>query len=1045
LKDWIEKINAKIDDLIQQKWMKKLRISGSVAWNLFLLFLVFALVGTVFAGSVGAGYFASLVKEEPLRSKEELRKEIFNYDSTSEIYFANDIYIGKLRTDLDRRVTTLDAVSPDVVNAVLATEDEYFREHNGIVPKAVIRGLLQDVTNSSTQTGGSTLTQQLIKNQVLTNEVSYERKAKELLLAMRLEHFMKKEEILEAYLNIIPYGRNASGRNIAGVETAAEGIFNVKAKDLSLPQAAYIAGIPQSPFAYTPFTNTGVLKSKEALQPGIDRMKTVLYRMKDAGYINEAQYKEALAYDITADFRSPEMRAEDRYPWLTYELESRAKDIIAEKLAEADGIDPERLKNETKLKEKYMILADRDVRSKGYRIYSTINKDMYDSMQKAAENFQNYGHTYTVKDKDPVTGEEIDVQMPVQVGSILIENTTGRILSFVGGRDFELKSYNYATQAKRSNGSTMKPLLVYAPAIEYGVIGAGSPLVDVKFSIPGWSPNNYSTNDERGLIPAREALADSQNLSAARLYYSILNRRPADYLVKMGITTLKPNDFTNPSASLGAVEDGITVEENTNAFATFANSGQFIDSYMIDRIEDQNGNIIYKHEVKPEQVFSPETSYIITDMLRDVLTKGTGTLAKNTLKFSADFAAKTGTSQGYKDVWLVGYNPNVSLGVWMGYDKNQTLDAFNNTYQRPSVRINKLWGTLMNSVYDVDPQLIAPKTRFVQPKNVVTASFCGISGLAPSAACANAGLVRSDLFNAKVFLPSQADDSLASSSVVTIKGKTYNALPSTPAEFVKASGAGINQAFIKRMLGPLGGNPASLLPKNSTLANSSVSAVNFPADSNAPAAVSASINGNTLSWTGSSNDVVGYRIYKVTNGARTLVGSVLESSQSMTVASGQAYVVVAVDITGLTSPQSNTVSTGGSASEKQPEKDKQEEVPPTTPPTDGNDPDKDGNGTENGDGSDGSNGNNSNNGNGSGNTGNGSNNGSGSGNTGNGSNNGNGSGSTGNGSNGNGSGSTGNGSNGNGSGSTGNGSNNGNGSNGGNNGNTTPPTDPPKQ
>jgi len=213
LKDWIEKINAKIDTLIEQKWMKKLRISGSVTWNLFLLFLVFALVGTVFAGSVGAGYFASLVKEEPLRSKEELRKEIFNYDSTSEIYFANDIYIGKLRTDLDRRVTTLNDVAPDVVNAVLATEDEYFREHNGIVPKAVIRGLLQDVTNSSTQTGGSTLTQQLIKNQVLTNEVSYERKAKELLLAMRLEHFMKKEEILEAYLNIIPYGRNASGRN----------------------------------------------------------------------------------------------------------------------------------------------------------------------------------------------------------------------------------------------------------------------------------------------------------------------------------------------------------------------------------------------------------------------------------------------------------------------------------------------------------------------------------------------------------------------------------------------------------------------------------------------------------------------------------------------------------------------------------------------------------------------------------------------------------------------------------------------------------------
>ncbi|QDP99789.1 penicillin-binding protein [Lysinibacillus fusiformis] len=1001
MKDWIEKINAKIDELLEQKWMKTLRISGSVTWNLFLLFLVFALVGTVFVGSVGAGYFASLVKEEPLRSKEELREYIFNYEETSEIYFANDIYIGKLRTDLDRRETSLSAVAPDVINAVLATEDEYFREHNGIVPKAVVRGLLQDVTNSATQTGGSTLTQQLIKNQVLTNEVSYERKAKEILLAMRLEHFMTKEEILEAYLNIIPYGRNASGRNIAGIETAANGIFGVNAKELTLPQAAYIAGIPQAPYAYTPFTNTGVLKSKEALKPGIDRMKTVLYRMKEAGYIDDAQYKEALSYDITADFRSPEVAPEDRYPWLTYELENRAKEIIAEKLAKEDGVDPERLKSEKKLNEKYTILADRDVRSKGYRIYSTINKDMYDAMQQAADNFKYYGHTYTGKGKDPVTGEEIDIQMPVQVGSILIENNTGRILSFLGGRDFKTTELNHATQAFRPNGSTMKPLLVYAPAVEYGVIGAGSPLVDVKFSIGSWSPNNYITSDERGLIPAREALADSQNLSALRLYNDIINKRPAEYLAKMGFSKLQPEDYTNLSTGIGALEVGTTVEENTNAFATFANGGQFIDSYMIEKIEDLDGNIIYQHEIEPVQVFSPETSYIVTDMMRDVLTKGTGTTARNTLKFSSDFAAKTGTSQEYKDVWLVGYNPNVSLGVWMGYDKQRSLYAFNNTYLQPSVRVNKLWGTLMNAMYDVDPKLIDAPTNFKAPKNVVTASFCGISGLAPSAACSSAGLVRSDLFNAKVFLPSQPDDSLASSSVVTIKGKTYNAHPNTPSEFVKTGGAGINQAFITRMLGRLGGNPGSLLPKNSSLSNSSVSAVDFPADGSPPATVTASINGNTLSWSSSSNDVVGYRIYNVTNGGNTLVNSVLEATQSMSVASGQAYVVVAVDITGLTSGKSNVVSTGGSESEPEPEEN---EVQPPTPPTNGNE------------GSDNENG--SNNGNGSGNNGNGSN----------GSNNGNGS----------------NGEN-NGNGSSGENNGNGNGSSGGNNGGTTPPPEKPSQ
>ena len=262
MKEWIEQLNERIESFANSEWGRRLRITGGVFWNLALLFTIFLVTAGIFAVSVGAGYFASLVKDEPLRSSAEMREQIFNYEETSEIYFANEIYIGKLRTDLERRETSLSAVSPLVVNAVLATEDEYFREHNGIVPKAVIRGLLQDVTNSSTQTGGSTLTQQLIKNQILTNEVSYERKAKEILLAMRIEHFMTKEEILEAYLNIIPYGRNSSGNNIAGIATAAEGIFGVKPSELTLAQAAYIAGIPQAPFSYTPFKQTGELKDE---------------------------------------------------------------------------------------------------------------------------------------------------------------------------------------------------------------------------------------------------------------------------------------------------------------------------------------------------------------------------------------------------------------------------------------------------------------------------------------------------------------------------------------------------------------------------------------------------------------------------------------------------------------------------------------------------------------------------------------------------------------------------------------------------------------
>jgi len=782
MKEWIATINQKLDQLAEKTGMKYFRITSSVIWNLFLIFILFVVMGLVFIGSIGAGYFASLVKHEPNMPKSEMRQAIFNYEETSTLYFAGNKYLGKMRTDLERQRTTLDKISPYVIDAVLATEDEYFYQHNGIVPKAVLRGVFQDVSNSSTQTGGSTLTQQLIKNQILTNEVSYERKAKELLLAMRLEHFMSKDEILQAYLNVIPYGRNASGRNIAGIETAAQGIFNKSAKKLNLAQSAYIAGIPQSPYAYTPFTQKGVLKDKENLRLGINRMKTVLYRMNDTGYITDKQYKKALKYNIVKDFRKPEVQAEEKYPYVTYEIEDRAKEIMARILAKKDGIDTNRLKNEEKLKQKYKILADRELRSKGYKIYSTIDKKMYDHMQEVKNNFPYYGPTLTTQQTDQETGKVSTTPDPVQVGSIVIENKTGKILSFVGGRDHNIKEVNHATQTTRSNGSTMKPLLVYAPAIQYGLIGAGSPVPDVKFKLGEWEPKNYTETDERGLISAREALKDSQNLPAIRLYAKIMNRKPVELLKKNGFTSLVPDDYTNYATSIGALSKGVSVEEDTNAFATFANGGQFVDAYMVSKIVNNQGKVVYKHKTKTNRVFNEQTSYITTDMLRDVLKSGTGATANSNLKFRADFAAKTGTSQNYNDVWFVGYNPDISLGVWMGYDQPQTLNQGNAVYGIPSTRVNLLWARLMNALYDTNPGLAtAGGKTFKQPAGVVSRTFCGYTGNALTSACA--GNSRTDLFNANVMVPGAETG---------------------------FSGGRLSDTFIQNMLAPFGGDPSKV-------------------------------------------------------------------------------------------------------------------------------------------------------------------------------------------------------------------------------------------
>ena len=910
-KNRINLIEDKLETFTNTTWAKRLRISSGVAWNLLLLSIVLGLTLTVFAASVGAGYFASLVAKEPLRPKDEMRNTIFSYEETSEIYLADQVYLGKVNADIERKKIELKDVSPYVIDAVFATEDEYFDTHPGVVPKAIFRGLFQDVTNSDSQTGGSTLTQQLIKLQILTNEVSYERKAKEILLAMRLEHFMEKEEILEAYLNIIPYGRNRIGQNIAGIAAASEGIFNVKPIDLTLPQAAYITGIPQAPFAYTPFLseNRGV-KEPEALKSGIDRMKTVLFRMKETEYITEQQYNEAIAYDITQDFRQPTLRANERYPYLTQEIQNRTVEILAKIIAEKDGIDPDRLAVEEKLENKYLTLARRSMTVDGYRIHSTIDQKLYDAFNDISKNFEHFGHTYTVEETDPETGEKILIDDPVQVGGIMIENSTGKILSFIGGRDHEKENTNHATQAFRQNGSSMKPLLVFAPAIEYGKIGAGSPVVDVKFNayINGsrWSPSNYSHN-QLGIIPARVALAHSQNLATARLYREIIDRKPADFLKKMGFTKLHPFDYESLAASYGGMEVGTSVEENTNAYGTFANNGQFIDAYMIEKIEDMNGNLIYQHEVAPVEVFSPQTAYIISDMLRDVPKYGTATMMKSNLNFGIDIAAKTGTTDHYGDAWLVGYNPNISLGVWLGYkESKRSLNEFKNSYMHPSARTNILYARLLNAANKVKPDLIGAKDQFKRPEGVVTRSFCGISGLAPSAACSAAGLVRSDLFNAKAFLPNKADDSIVSGSYVSVKGSRYIALASTPAEFIVQGGTGVNQAFIKRMLGPWGGDASKLFPSNSLLGSKVLSGAVYPADNVAPGAVQASVNGSTMSWSASpSSDVIGYYVYN--NGAK--IGVIRDQqSNSFTIGSG-SYSVRAVDITGRLSNPSNAITT----------------------------------------------------------------------------------------------------------------------------------------
>ncbi|WP_084006604.1 transglycosylase domain-containing protein [Guptibacillus hwajinpoensis] len=973
-----QKWNAFIDRLQEYNVLTGSRIAYKVIWNLLLIFLVLGLMGTFFAGGVGAGYFASLVKDEPIRSYDEMKKDVYNYEETSEVYFAGDVFLGNFRSDIERKEVELKDISPLLQKAVISTEDEYFYDHDGIVPKAIGRAVLQEVTNSDDRSGGSTLTQQLVKNQILTREVSFERKAKEMLLALRLENFFNKDEILEAYLNIVPYGRNASGNNIAGVQAASRGIFGVDASELNLPQAAFIAGIPKNPYTYTPFTNSGGVK--EDLSAGIERMEFVLYRMYQEETITEAEYNKALEYDIEKNLTESSPSPVEEYPYLTFEIEDRAKRVLAEQIADEEGYDGEKLgksldnynqityeaniygKSATEVaKQKelkwkgiqedsevfleFMSNAEIALRKNGYKIHTTIDKDMYEGMNQAKDevldNPNYFQGTKTVSVQDPKTGELVNKELPMEVGSILIENKSGKILSFIGGRDFSTEQLNHATGAYRSNGSTMKPILDYAPAMEMGKVQPGYIIPDLP-SDDLWLPDNYGKNFH-GLVTARKALQQSYNVPATRIYSKMDPYQATNYLVKMGFNTLTQPDRSNASTSIGSLDRGVSVEENTNAFGTFANGGKFVDAYMIDKIVDSDGNTIFEQKPEPVEVFSPQTAYLTIDMMRDVISQGTAQDIPGKLKFASDWAGKTGTGQNYKDAWFVAVNPNVSLGVWTGYDLELPMDP--NLYSK---RNKNLWALFANAAYDAKPEIVDPKESFKMPTGIVRRSFCGISGKLASDLCQKAGLVQTDLFNAK-YVPTEVDDSLTEGRYVVMNGNTYQALSTTPQEFV-SSGVMIKEDYFS------GVDLAQLLPSEFSNLNIVSEGTTAKENGKNPGAVGGvSISGSTLNWSASGeSDIVGYRIYRASNGSNsfTKLGSIKSSDgSSFSIPSGAyAFYVTAVDVAGNESGPSAKVISGDWSNEPEKKEPKPKEPENKPDPDHEPEPEDEGNGNANGDG-----------------------------------------------------------------------------------------------
>ena len=707
----------------------------------FFGFIILILIVVAFLGGGAAlGYFASLVEDIPEPTHAEMETQINDYNRKSTLYYADNSKISDLRADLIRSPIQLEKVSPLILDAIIATEDRNFTIHKGIVPKALIRAAAQELLGAQSVTGGSTLTQQLIKQQILSSEVTHSRKAIEILYALHLENNFDKEEILEAYMNVSPFGRNNLGQNIAGVEEGAQGLFGVSASEVNLPQAAYLAGLPQSPISYSPYTQQGDLK--EDLSSGINRQHEVLYSMFQEGYITKEEYQDARDYDITADFLKKSEEDESN-PSHSYEydlVESESRNILIDLMLEEDGITDEQLADNSDLKEEYFEKADFELRNNGYKIYSTIDPALHKSIQKRVTDTQDqFGTTRTLSYTDD-NGETQTIDYPTQVAGTLTENATGKVLAFVGGRDYEYSEFNIAFNSRRSSGSVIKPLMTYGPALAEHFITPATVIPDTELIVPDGTSGTHSisnvgrtTNDWRD---ARYWLQISQNIPNTKIYLGMLekNINPAKYIRAMGIgpEAISDDDFSYPSTSLGGFNSGPTATELAGAYAAIGNKGVYNEPYVIEKIENSKGEVVFEHEPNPTRVWSETTNYLLYDMLRDVTTQGTGKASSQYLNFNADLASKTGTTNETVDVWYAGVTPGVSLVTWMGYD-NQKLSLQTFGGLTPAQRNIRNWANIMNVVYNLKPELLKVNERMNPPddNSVVSQSVLTSTGMKP--------------------------------------------------------------------------------------------------------------------------------------------------------------------------------------------------------------------------------------------------------------------------------------------------------------------------
>lgn len=688
---------------------KKKKTKYKIHW-FRILFAIIIVCGIIGCG-VFAGVWASVAKDVPDLDSVDLD----NYSVTSVILDKDENQISNLHAEENRVPVEYDEISPNAVNALIAIEDQRFRTHNGVDPIRIAGAMVANIKAHGIVQGGSTITQQLVGLVFLDRtEKSYTRKIKEAILAMRIEKECSKDEIITHYLNRAYFGGGAYG-----IEAASEYFFAKHASDLTIPEAATLAGCIQNPSKWSPIGNP---------ENALYRRNLVLDQMVDCDFISQ---DEADQYKAT-EIQLSEVRVTAKETGNNMTYQSFVDHVVEEAL---DALE----------------LSEEDAKTLytgGYVIYTTMDAAVQQRMEEVFRNDSNFPND------------------SVQAAMIVTDPETGEIRGIVGGRhQSAARELNRATQSFRQPGSSFKPVAVYAPAFEAGY-GPGTVVDDYPKDYSGHVFKN-SSRTYNGLVTIRKGIVSSLNVVAVKTMEMTGIDACYKFAKSLGFSKLTDTD-RNLSTALGGLTTGVSPLEMAGAYGAFANNGVYIQPYAITKITDKNGKVLWKHKTEKQVVMSEQSAYLLTSCLIDAATSGTGSRAKVS---GHQTAGKTGTTSDNKDAWFAGYTKHYVGIVWVGYDTPKKLgsNAFGGTICAPIFR------KVMNTIHEG-----LPAENFSQPSGITSVTIDTKSGMLPSS-LTPAEYTKSELFNSK-YVPKETSDVWVPVEVCPVSGQKMSPGCPGPAE-----------------------------------------------------------------------------------------------------------------------------------------------------------------------------------------------------------------------------------------------------------------------